>query len=252
MKNRSFLIVTLFLALMMLSSVHVSAYGTSTAKDVVLPYVNFNNSDVTLDGKVDSGETGFTTFTIDFTTAKTITVNFRQNGDTMHVVMTSENPGWLAIGWHNAKPASTTGSGPMVGANIVIGGNNQSRDDTGAAGSHQADATNNIISSFSSVSSSGAAFEFLFPLASTDSVDQPLTAKAWGYFIFAEGLNSNIDNGHGGSDQSFYLPSVYIQSSAGEAYKSPSGGGSAPFADPAIIVLALGLVAVGVKIKRKY
>ena len=249
MKHKTFLGITLLMAMIMLSfSGNVSAYGSTTAKDVVLPYADFTNSDVTMDGKAD--ESGFTTVTIDFTTAKSITVAFRHNADTIHVVMTSENPGWLALGWHNSKPSSTTGAGPMVDANIIIGGTTV-RDDTGAYATHSADATNNIINSTASVTSSGATFEFLFPLASSDSVDQPLTVKEWGYFIVASGLSGNVDNGHGGADESYYLPNVYIQSSAGEAYKGPSGGGSAPFADPAIIVLALGLVAVGVKIKRK-
>ena len=238
------------MALIMLSlSGHASAYGTLSTTDILLPYVNFTTSDVTLDGKAD--ETGFFKFKITFTAGFDIDIALRHNGENIHAVLTSSNPGWLALGWHNVTPASTTGAGPMVDANIVIGGNNMARDDTGAYATHSADSVNNIVSYNSSVTSSGASFEFLFPLASSDQVDQPLSVKNYGYFIAATGISSDVDNNHDGEQQSIYIKDVYVESSEKEGYQKKSGG-STPFADPAIIVLALGLVAVVAKLKKKY
>ncbi len=237
------------MALTMLSfSGNVSAYGTLSTSDILLPYSDFTTGDVTFDGKAD--ETGLFKFDITFTNDYTIHVAFRHNGENIHAVLTTNNAGWLALGWDNKTPASTTGAGPMVDANIVIGGNNMSRDDTGSYATHSADATNNNIKSYSTVTSSGASFEFLFPLASSDAVDQPLAVENWGYFIVATGISADVDNGHSGGEQAMYIKDVYIESSAKEGYKKKSGG-SAPFADPAIIALSLGLVAVLATIKRK-
>ena len=241
-------IITFMVLAVISFSALASGSGLSTDQ-IMLSYVDFNASDVTLDGKAD--ETGFFTFTITTNNGKVINVAFRQNGEDMHVVLTSTNQGWLAIGWHNSKPSSTSGAGPMVDANIITGGNNVARDDTGSYATHSADTTNNIINYTSTVDSSGAKFEFLFPLASTDSVDQPLKVKDYGYFIFAAGISADIEDAHSGSQQAWYVPNVYIQSSDKEAYVKPSGGGSAPFADPTIILASLAVVAVFTKLKKK-
>ena len=233
---------------MMAYSGYVSAGSVSKDK-VYIPYVNFDLKDITYDGKAD--ESGFFTFSITTNNGKIIDVAWRQNGVDLHVVLTSTNPGWLAVGWQNKTPSSTTGAGPMVDANIITGGNNVSRDDTGSYGAHDADTTNNIINSFSVANSTGAKFEFTFPLQSPDPVDQALTAKSWGYFIFATGTSANIDDGHGGTQQAWYLPNVYIESSSQEGYKAPSGGGSTPFSSPAVILISLSFIAIFTKLKRK-
>lgn len=221
--------------------------GTSTNK-IYIPYVNFNVKDINYNGKAD--ENGFFTFSITTASGIVINVAWRQNGVDLHAVLTTTNPGWVALGWHNSTPASTSGSGPMIGANIIIGGNKIARDDTGAAGTHSADTVDNIINYSSTVTSKGAAFEFTFPLASPDPVDQALTVKSWGYFIFATGTSAtNLAAGHDGSLQAMYVPNVYIESSAKEGYKSPSK--SSPFADPAIIVISIGLLAIITKVKRR-
>ena len=66
------------------------------------------------------------------------------------------------------------------------------------------------------------------------------------------GLSADIEDAHSGSQQAWYVPNVYIQSSEKEAYVKPSGGGSAPFADPAVILASLAVVAVFAKLKKKY
>ena len=228
---------------------NASVVNTSKS-DILLPYVDFNTSDVTLDGNAD--ENDFFTFTITTSNGKTIDVAFRHNADTIHAVISSENQGWVAIGWHNETPASTTGAGPMVDANILIGGNNVARDDTGIYGDHNADTENNLVNYTSTVTSNGAKFEFLFPLASPDAKDQPLEVKNYGYFIFATGASSDIDEGHSGDLQAQYVPNVYIESSDKEGYVKKPGGGSAPFADPVLIIASLSAVAIITKLKKKY
>ena len=230
------------------SSNNALAAGKISESDILLPYVNFNTTDVTLDGAAN--EADFFTFTITTSNNKEINVAFRHNGETIHAVLTSNNAGWVAMGWHNAKPASETGAGPMVDANIIIGGSNTARDDTGVYGNHNADTTNNLFNYSSTVTSSGAKFEFLFPLASSDPKDQPLEVKNYGYFIFATGVSANVADAHDGELQSRYVPGVYIESSDKEGFQKTSGG-SAPFADPIFIVASLAVVAIITKLKKR-
>lgn len=250
-QNRMKKIVTLgMICFMVLSILAFSSMagnaGTVDKTKIMIPYVNFTASSVKMNGIAD--ESGFYTFTITMASGQTETVAWRQNGVDLHVVLTSNNPGWIAVGWHNKAPASDTGAGPMVGANIITAGNGISRQDTGSYANHGPVAVDHIIANFSSISSSGAKFEFLFPLAGNSSYDQPLTAKSFGYFIFALGTSTNINLGHDGSEGAMYIPKVYIQSSALESYPS---SGSTPFASPAVILIALGLVGVIATKKRR-
>lgn len=240
------------ISLIVLSLMTCPGYAVSdpvSKNKIYIPYVNFNLSNITYDGKAD--ENGFFTFSISTLSGKIINVAFRQNGIDLHVVLSTPNQGWLAIGWQNKTPSSIYGAGPMVGANIVIGGNNTARDDTGAYAAHNPDKINNIINYSSTINNRGARFEFTFPLASPDPVDQRLSIKSVGFFIFATGISPDLNAGHGGSEQAMYLPNVYIESSKKEGYQN-SLANSTSFASTLLVIFSLGILAILVKLKRKY
>jgi hypothetical protein len=224
----------------------VFASGSVDNEKPMIPYVSFKDTDISFDGKPN--ETGFTTFIITTTSSSKINIAWRQNGEYLHVVASSPNQNWIAVGWYNKVPASVTGAGIMNGANIIMGSNETVRDDTGKTGTHNADSKNDIINSKAIVDSNGVSFEFLFPLSSSDDVDEPLTVKSYGYFIFALGESTNVDDGHAGNLDAFYLAGVYIESSDKEGYVAPP---SAPFADYIIILFSLGFLVSILKLRKK-
>jgi hypothetical protein len=211
----------------------------------LIPYIDFTINDILFDGEHE--ETGFESIITTTASEYSLTIYFRHNGENLHVVITTDNYGWIAIGWHNKIPPSTTGAGIMNEANIIIGSNETIRDDTGKIGTHVADTTNNIINSSVIADNTQTTLEFLFPLSSSDIDDQPLTIKSYGYFIFATGETYNVDDGHDGMNNALYLPNVYIQSNDKESYVIPS----TPFTDPISIIFTLGSVALLYRLKHK-
>ena len=247
MLQKNFIAIVALLMLFFSTTTFIAqSSGTLDNNKVYIPYVDFQNGDVTVDGQ--ASEQGFFSFTITVKDGKLIHVHWRHNADTLHVVLNTDGTGWVAAGWTDATPSATTGANVMLNMNIITGSSDGVRDDTGGAGTHQADEVNNIIESEATTGDSGTDFEFLFPMVSTDAVDPPLVAKAYAYFIFAAGVNVDLDSAHASSSQAMYVPNVYIESADKEGYKAPP---SAPFGDIATILLALTFLPVSLKLKNK-
>lgn len=241
-------VVSLFIFGMITVQPGISGGSQSTDKPLV-PYVDFQTSSVVYDGKAD--ETGFNSVTITLKNSNVITVNWRHNGNDLHVVMSADTTGYVAIGWHNSAKSGSGGT-LMDGANIIIGTYSTKavvEDDIGANSFHEKDGTDDIIGSNATEVSGTTSVEFTFPLASSDtSEDVSLKVKSFGYFIFSVGTDDDITAMHAdGANGAYYMPNVYIQSVDGEAYKAPASGS---FADPIFILGALAIGAVYYK-KRK-
>ena len=218
-----------------------NASGKISFNNIFIPFQQFKTSEVQINGIPD--ESGFFNFTISLDDGNVLHTWWRQNGDLLHVVLQAQVDAWLAIGWLNSAPSSTSGIAIITNANILVGSNESVRDDTGYAGGLTTDLVNNFISSIAFYNQSATDFEFLFPLDSNDSVDQPLQIGGYGFFTFAVGLNSNIDSGHGGSKGAFYLPNVYIETSNKEGFKNPI---TTPFTDLPTIFIALTVSGLGI------
>lgn len=221
--------------------------GKISIQEIYIPYEDFTTSDVQMDGKTDEGN--FFNFTISLDSGDVLNIYWRHNADNLHAVLKSEINAWLALGWHNDTPSSTSGAGVMNKANILIGSNAGQRDDTGVTGNHNADTTqDNYVAKFGNFDGTYTTFEFLFPLSSSDPVDNPLTIGKYGYFIFAVGSSPDIELIHsGGSTGAEYVPNVYIETNSKEGYVAPA---SAPFADLNTILLALTIPSIIVFRKR--
>lgn len=229
------LLVTIFLITSFTSQ--VLSGGEIDTTEPMIPYADFSNSDVTLDGM--PSEPGLEQITIDLTSGAEMIVSWRHNSDTLHVVLSSTYTGWLGVGWFNSVPQSTTGRSVMVDANMVVGYDNNGmyiEDGTGSRDGPDIDETNNTVDYFVDKASPGAILEFLFPLASTDPVDQPLSEKAFGYFIFASSDSPTLASGHLSREQAIYIEKVYIESSAKEGYQSSP---NADFGSFSFIILPL-------------
>lgn len=244
-KESCFLLCLITFSVLAFTTLQTNSSGKTSTDRIYIPYQPFKSSDVKTDGLVD--EPGFFNFTISLDDGNVLFVWWRQNGTLLHVVMQCQVDAWLAVGWLNSTPSSTLGVSIINHANILIGSNNSVRDDTGYAGGLSTDTTNNFISSIAFYKQNNTNFEFLFPLASTDPVDQPLSVGGYGYFTFAVGINSNPDSGHDGSTGAMYIPNVYLETSKKEGY---IGNSTAPFGDTMIILVSITIFSVIKKFKK--
>lgn len=245
-KNLYFSIGLIFLCIVSTTTFQGSTSGKTSVNNVLIPYVNFSSADCNINGLAD--EYGFFNFIISLDSGIAIQVWWRHNSDDLHVILQVQTNIWLAIGWLNSTPKSSTGASVIDHANILIGSNNSIQDDTGYLSALKTDSKNNFISSIAFYNGSDTNFEFLFPLQSNDPLDQSLTMKGYGFFIFAVGLNANVNDGHGGSERAMYIPNVYIESQQKEGYIKPV---SAPFIDSASVFIALTLFSSFLLIRRK-
>jgi hypothetical protein len=250
-KNKVFKLFLLTLLVIGLASVKPGiSGGTQSTDKPLIPYVDFETTSVTYDGKAN--EAGFESLTITYSTTSgnTMTVKWRHNGVDLHVVISADTTGYVAIGWNNVAK-SGSGATLMDGANMVLGTFGTSAvtaDHIGSSGSHEADTSNDIIDSTVIEESGSTTMEFTFPLASTDSEDVALSVKSFGYFLFSIGGDDDLSAQHiEGAAGAHYMPNVYIESSDKEGYVEPTNGS---FAEPIFILGALVIGAVYYKKKK--
>lgn len=254
MNRKSFFVLVIVLTFFLLAvPIDVQAKGTVDPNELYLPTYRFKTNNITLDGF--AGESGFWNFTVTTPDGATIWASWRQNGDDVHIVMASNQTGFIAVGWKETRPANESIDEVLNGSNVIIGAENQARDDTGLYGGKQAVDANlldNIINSTVFVDTNGIHMEFTYPLQDSCPIDANITVGEWSYMIFATGSENSLNATFDLNTNAVYSADAYIGTWMDtEYYPNPDAPHTGlPFTDPVIVLFAIVLLPVIKKLKK--
>lgn len=235
----------LLIIVVLLSPMAVLGHKTVNTDQPMLPYVNFSTNDITYDGQ--HNESGFKQIIITTQYDTVITTYWRQNGNDLHIVLDANAFRWVALGWSTSKPAVTDGVSVLNNMNIILATNETVKQYTGTSSGLVLDKASNVEKSTVQIDQFGIYSEFLYSLKDNNTAGQILTPKTFNYFIFVVGESYTVNTTITDFGNIFYLPAVYVESSAKEGYQA----NNASFGSLGMVLLSFIVFSFAIKYKRK-
>ena len=214
--HKLFFLKTLFFIILMINFQPVSAHKTISTNKPLLPYVSFNPSNISFDGK--QNEFGFGNVTLTTQTDSVVIVYWRQNGNELHVVLTVDKYAWIGIGWSTNISKYSSDLSMIDGVNFIIATNTSVGEYSGTSTGFIKASSSDLINSSVYTDLYGIYMEFTIPLNSTLSSTSNLVPKTFSNFIFVIGDSYVVGKKPLETGNLILLPNVYIESSSREGY----------------------------------
>ena len=245
MKFKPIFILCSFLCLLFVSVPHqVQAKGSVSTENVFIPFSFYQTGNFSLDTKTNKPD--LFNFNVTTSDGSTIWISWRHNLNTVDVIMSSNQTGYIAVAWNPYASLSSSLTDFLGNSNVIVGSNNTVRDYTGYFNQTYS-SIDKVVNSTMITDNQGIRMEFLYNI--TGSLIQ---ISIFTHMIFATGSINNLDSNFNTNTTAVYVPSVYVGTWMDTGYPNwlLSTSKASPFADLYTILFAMAILPA-IQLKRK-